>query len=51
LNENNTFSAKALAIKMDMTERTIQRYLKILADKGVVNRIGPPKGGHWEINT
>jgi len=50
LNENNTFSAKALANKMEMTERTIQRYLKTLGDKGVVRRIGPAKGGHWEIN-
>jgi len=50
LNENNTFSAKALANKMEMTERTIQRYLKTLGDKGVVRRIGPAKGGHWEVN-
>ncbi len=50
LKENNTFSAKVLANKMDMTERTIQRYLKTLVDNGKIQRIGPPKGGHWQIN-
>jgi len=48
--ENNTLSAKFLANKMEMTERTIQRYLKTLADKGVLSCIGPAKGGHWQIN-
>jgi ATP-dependent DNA helicase RecG len=28
LRKNNTRSAKSIAIKMDMTERTIQRYLE-----------------------
>jgi ATP-dependent DNA helicase RecG len=48
--EKNTLSAKSLANKMEMTERTIQRYLKTLADKGVLSRIGPAKGGHWQIH-
>lgn len=49
LSENNTLSAKSIANKMDMTERTIQRYLKTLAEKGLIRRVGPANGGHWEI--
>ncbi|MFA5727689.1 MAG: HTH domain-containing protein [Saccharofermentanaceae bacterium] len=50
LRENNALSAKFIANKMNVTERTIQRYLKILANKSIIRRIGPPKGGRWEIN-
>ncbi|MEA4839912.1 MAG: HTH domain-containing protein [Bacteroidales bacterium] len=50
LSENNTLSAKSIANKMDMTERTVQRYLKTLAEKGLIRRIGPAKGGHWEVS-
>ena len=50
LKENNTLSAKEIANKLKITERTIQRYIKKLQEKKLIKRIGPAKGGHWEIN-
>lgn len=46
---NPNISAKEMAGKLKLTERTIQRYLKSLQDKNIIRRIGPAKGGHWEI--
>ena len=42
-------SAKQLAIKLKTTERTVQRYIQKLQQKGMLTRKGPAKGGHWEI--
>jgi len=50
LKENNTLSAKEIANKLKITERTIQRYIKKLQEKKLIKRIGPAKGGYWEIN-
>ena len=49
LKENNTLSAKEIANKLKITERTIQRYIKKLQEKKLIKRIGPAKGGYWEI--
>jgi ATP-dependent DNA helicase RecG len=46
---NPNISAKKMAGKLKLTDRTVQRYLKSLQDKHIVRRIGPAKGGHWEI--
>ncbi len=46
---NNQLSASDLAKRMTLTERSIQRYLKILKDRKAIKRIGPDKGGHWEV--
>ncbi len=31
--------------------RTIERHLKSLQKKGLLKRIGPPRGGHWQVQT
>ena len=35
----------------DITEDGIKYHLKVLQDKGVIQRIGPDKGGHWQVLT
>ena len=32
-----------------VTERTIERNIEKLRKKGLSNRIGPDKGGYWEV--
>ena len=32
-----------------MSHRKIQENIKKLKLKGIITRIGPAKGGHWEI--
>ena len=44
-----TISAAQIASRLSTTIRTIQRDLTILKASGAVSRIGPDKGGHWQI--
>jgi len=46
---NKNISTSELAEKLNITRRTIARYISKLKDKGILLRIGPDKGGHWKI--
>lgn len=47
--ENPAVSAQELAKMLDLSSRAIEKHLSKLKAKGVLRRIGPDKGGHWEI--
>ncbi len=47
---NNRISIDQLARLLKVTRRTILRDLKSLKEKKVIKRIGPDKGGHWEVS-
>jgi predicted HTH transcriptional regulator len=32
-----------------VTERSIERNIRKLQDQGLLRRIGPAKGGYWEV--
>ena len=50
IRENPYITRKELAKKIDnITEDGIKYYLKRLKEKGILKRIGPDKGGYWEI--
>jgi len=49
LYQNKSYSAYEIAKILNKSERTIQRYLNLLINKKRIQRIGPDKGGHWEI--
>ena len=38
-----------LSAALGVSNRTIERNLKRLQDQGRIRRVGPAKGGHWEI--
>jgi len=38
-----------LAEKICVTERFVERNIQKLQDRGIVRRVGPAKGGHWEV--
>ncbi len=42
-------TADAIAKKSGSSSRTIQRTIMTLTKAGIVRRIGPDKGGHWEV--
>jgi ATP-dependent DNA helicase RecG len=42
-------SAKVLADIVGISVRKIETNIKKLKDLGIIERIGPPKGGHWKI--
>ena len=42
-------SANSIAKQLNTSSRTIQRELTYLRTKGKIFRVGPDKGGHWEV--
>ena len=38
-----------LAVQTRRDRKTVQRHLKVLKEMGLVRRIGPAKGGFWEV--
>lgn len=42
-------SAQKVALALGVSDKTIKRHLKALGEQGRVKRIGPDKGGHWEV--
>ena len=49
ISKNSTISTKELAAMCSLSERQVQRIMTKLKEQGVIRRIGPDKGGHWEI--
>lgn len=49
LKDNPKLSAKKLSEKIGITSRAVEKQLAILVEKGILKRVGSPKGGHWEI--
>ncbi|MCB5295667.1 MAG: putative DNA binding domain-containing protein [Candidatus Cloacimonetes bacterium] len=47
--ENKQISAAQIAIILNTTDRTVQRDIEKLQKRNILKRIGPAKGGHWEI--
>jgi Fic family protein len=44
-----TISAKKIAEEMGMSSRGIQKSIENLKQRGLLERIGPAKGGHWLV--
>jgi ATP-dependent DNA helicase RecG len=38
-----------LAEEIGISERAIKRTIQKLQVQGIIRRIGPDKGGHWEV--
>lgn len=49
IRSNPHYSALEMAALLQLNQRTVQRYLKRLQEKNVIQRSGSSKGGHWEI--
>ena len=49
ISENPNISIDELRIALDVTDRTIARYISELKDKGIIERKGPDNGGKWII--
>ena len=44
-------SAKALAEKMNMSSRAVEKQIGLLKKSGKLRRIGPAKGGRWNVES
>ena len=49
ISKNSTISTKELAAKCSLSERQVQRIMTKLKEQSIIRRVGPDKGGHWEI--
>lgn len=49
LKENPYLSRKQLALNLGESEDTIQSQLRKLQKEGIIKRIGPDRGGYWEV--
>ena len=46
---NSQITYDELAAQTGQNRKTVQRHIQALKEKGMLRRIGPPKGGHWEV--
>ena len=46
---NVPVNVASLALALQVAEKTIKRDLYFLRDMGLIRRVGPAKGGHWEV--
>ena len=44
-----TASAHELSIVVNLTVRAVEKNLRALRESGRLRRVGPDKGGHWEV--
>ena len=47
--ENREITIRELATAIDVTERSIERNIQKLQRDNLLRRIGPAKGGYWEV--
>jgi ATP-dependent DNA helicase RecG len=47
--QNKNISAKELAVLVGISPRKMEKNISWLKEKGLIKRIGPDKGGYWEI--
>ena len=49
IKDNPSITIEELSLIEQKTTRTIERNLRFLKSKGLIERIGPDKGGHWRV--
>ncbi|MCK5799341.1 MAG: winged helix-turn-helix transcriptional regulator, partial [Deltaproteobacteria bacterium] len=49
IGEQPDISAKVLADRLGITSRAVEKQIARLKAEGKLIRIGPAKGGHWEV--
>ena len=48
--ENPQITSMQMAERLGINRSAITKHLKRMQAEGVVRRIGPDKGGYWEVN-
>ena len=50
LSKDGSLSAASLAKRIGISPKAVEKHLANLKASGLLRRIGPDKGGHWEVN-
>lgn len=49
LSEDGKLSAVALAQRIGVSAKAVEKHLARLKTDGLIERVGPAKGGHWIV--
>ncbi|MDR1385735.1 MAG: putative DNA binding domain-containing protein [Planctomycetaceae bacterium] len=49
IKDNNTISISQLSEKVNINSSAIQKHIQKLKAKGLLERVGPDKGGYWKV--
>ena len=49
MSENPNITTQEMANLLGINRSIVARHIKTLQEKGIIQRVGPDKGGHWEI--
>lgn len=49
--QNSKVSAAEIAMKLGVSSRAIEKRIKTMRENGIIRRVGPDRGGYWEIIT
>jgi Fic family protein len=49
LSQDNSLSAAALAGRIGITPKAVEKHIAKMKAEGILKRVGPDKGGHWQI--
>jgi len=50
LGENGNMTTKTLSEALGITTQAVEKHLSKLKAERIISRVGPDKGGHWEVN-
>jgi len=49
IKQNPSMPRSEIADKLKMNGSVVRKHLDALKDKGIIKRVGPDKGGYWEV--
>ncbi len=49
ISENASITTEQMAARLGISTRAVEKHLSNLKAKGLLRRVGPDKGGHWEV--
>ena len=49
LSQDNSLSAVALAERIGITPKAVEKHIAKMKAEGILKRVGPDKGGHWQV--
>lgn len=49
MSEDGKLSAVALAKRIGISAKAVEKHLARLKTDGLIERVGPAKGGHWVV--
>jgi Fic family protein len=49
LSQDNSLSAAAIAKRIDITPKAVEKHIAKMKAEGILKRVGPDKGGHWLV--